>query len=178
MQRSYSQTIKAVRARESRSRQGTERRFNVPLREFLNHKYPAIYAEYTELFNLMITEHPNRRNLVTSTTFKQWLATNPKQPVSSSTTTIPQHPCSDIINQALQGAFAKETPGQNNHQNPQQTIDHLPVEQGLAENENIPVEPVEQDPAENENIPVEQDPTADEIINEMLIDADLRNMLE
>ena len=49
-----------------------------PLRVFLEHKYKTIYEEYEQLFNLMVTNHPNKRNLVSTKTFKNWLQANPK----------------------------------------------------------------------------------------------------
>ena len=167
MKRSYSQTVKAVRERDSRSRKGSERRFNVPLRKFIEHKYPTIYNEYVELFNLMVSAHPNRRNLATSSTFREWMTANPanetqgKQTATSSALVIPQYPCADIISQALQGAFAEETPGQNNDQNPCQDIEQLPP-------------PTEQDPTENN----EHLNEVDDILNEIMINEDVRNILE
>ena len=106
---SLSQTTKAVKLRNSRVSRMNERRFNTPLRAFLEHKYPTIYTEYTDLYRLMSTAHPRRKKLVSSTTFRQWKAAN-------SPTVIPPA-CGDILTQALQETFATETPGQNSTTN-------------------------------------------------------------
>ena len=105
---SLSQTTKAVKLRNSRVKRMNEKRFNTPLRAFLEHKYPAIYTEYAELYELLNTAHPQRKKLVTSSTFRRWMITNPP-------TVIPQV-CDDILTQALQETFASETPGQNSTQ--------------------------------------------------------------
>ena len=53
-----SQTTKAINQRNSRTVRRNERRFNEPLRAFLEFKYPTIYTEYTKLYQLMSTTHP------------------------------------------------------------------------------------------------------------------------
>ena len=52
--------------------------FSVPLCAFLQHKYSDIYQEYVSLYNRMTTEHPGRKKLVTSETFRRWKVDNPK----------------------------------------------------------------------------------------------------
>ena len=109
----YSQTDRAVNQRNSRVCKMNERRFNNPLRAFIEHKYPTIFNEYTELYESMRAAHPHRKNLVRTSTFKQWLST---ESTSATPSIIPQ--CGDIITQALQETFASD-----------QQIS-LPVEQG------------------------------------------------
>ena len=69
---------KALKERNFRKREKDRKRFEKPLRVFLEHKYKTIYEEYEQLFNLMVTNHPNKRNLVSTKTFKNWLQANPK----------------------------------------------------------------------------------------------------
>ena len=69
---------KALKERNFRKREKDRKRFEKPLRVFLEYKYKTIYEEYEQLFNLMVTNHPNKRNLVSTKTFKNWLQVNPK----------------------------------------------------------------------------------------------------
>ena len=179
MRRNYSQTKKAVQSRDLRSRRYSERLFNVPLRKFTEHKYPSIYNEYVELFNVMRTLHPNRRKLETSSTFMEWMNAYPpvetqgEQTATSSVTTIPQYPCTDIITQALEGAFAEETPCENNNEDLSLDVDKLlqdvfgeetPRQNPCQDIEHLPP-PVEQDPMENN----EHLNEVDNILNEIMV---------
>ena len=175
---SLSQTTKAVKLRNSRVRRMNEKRFNTPLRAFLEHKYPAIYTEYTELYELMSTAHPQRKKLVTSPTFRQWMATNPPM-------VIPKV-CDDILTQVLQETLATETPGQNSTQADQ--LFPPPAEQHSYQNKQPYVQDtlpeitnediqniLQQDsPQEDESIQVQ----INDIINELVMNEDVRNILE
>ena len=175
---SLSQTTKAVKLRNSRVSRMNERRFNTPLRAFLEHKYPTIYTEYTDLYRLMSTAHPRRKKLVSSTTFRQWKAAN-------SPTVIPPA-CGDILTQALQETFATETPGQNSTQHDQQFSppaqqdsyqnNHPHVQDTLPQITNEDIQNVlQQDsPQEDENILIQ----VDNIINELVMNEDVRDILE
>ena len=125
----------------------------------------SVTNEYNELFKLMTTVHPRRRDLATSSTFRGWMATNQPnetqgvQGPTVSPSTISRPPRTDIINQAFQGALAEEIPIQNNEQ--KQDIEHLPS-------------PAEQDtPENNQNLNV-----VDDIVDQMMMNEDLRNILE
>ena len=63
---------KAVRQRDVRITKSKERHFNMPLRHFIEHKYPDIFEEYRDLYNQMVINHPRRINLTKSITFKKW----------------------------------------------------------------------------------------------------------
>ena len=71
-----SQSERAVSERRKRAMKANERQFNNPLRLFLECKYPAVFAEYTELYNLLKENHPNRKNLTKTSTFREWKARN------------------------------------------------------------------------------------------------------
>ena len=53
------------------------RRFNGPLKVFVQRKYGKIYEEYCELFQRMLSESPTRRDLSKTIVFKQFLLDNP-----------------------------------------------------------------------------------------------------
>ena len=192
MRSGQSQTRKAIQSRELRNRRGNERLFNIPLQKFIEHKYPAIHNEYVELYNIMRTLHPNRRKLETSSTFREWKVANPpvetqgQHTVTSLPLVIPQCPCGDLINQALQGAFTEETPTQNNEQNPsldtnmllqeaigEETRRQNNVQKPIQDIEHLPP-PAEQDPNENNGNFNE----VDDIVNEMMANEDIRNTLD
>ena len=71
---------KAIKERKYRRRENDRKRFEKPLRVFLEHKYETIYQEYTQLYDLMITNHPDKRNLINTKTFKEWMQANDANP--------------------------------------------------------------------------------------------------
>ena len=60
-------------------RKSDERRFNVPLKLFIQRKYKTIYNEYKELYVRMTTEVPPKKNLCATLTFKQFLKDHPDE---------------------------------------------------------------------------------------------------
>ena len=88
MSRQVSQTSKAIKERRFRKREKERKRFEGPLRKFIEHKYNSIFQEYTELYNLMVINHPNTRNLTKTTTFRNWLNTLHQVPSDILTTVI------------------------------------------------------------------------------------------
>ena len=161
-----SQSTKAIQLRNSRIKRANERRFNKPLRVFLEHKYPDIFTEYTNLYQMMNTTHPNRKKLVSTATFRHWMATNPPAVTSQ-----------DILTKVLRETFPTETgqnistqqtgPDQNNQTKADQELPLLTnedVENGLQQ----------ASPQEDESLRVQ----IDNIINELVMDEDLRNVLD
>ena len=74
---------KAIKERNFRKRKNDRKRFEKPLRVFIEHKYKTIYEEYQQLYDLMVTNHPNKRNLVNTKTFKDWKRANEGNPKAS-----------------------------------------------------------------------------------------------
>ena len=72
-----SQTERAVYAVKRRKEDYEAKRFNSPLRIFLERKYPRILEEFTELYNFFDYVNPGRKDLTKTATFKQWMAENP-----------------------------------------------------------------------------------------------------
>ena len=66
---------KAVKERRFRQREKQRKRFESPMRKFIEVKYPNIFQEYTELYNTLNRNHPDVRNLVKTRTFRSWLNT-------------------------------------------------------------------------------------------------------
>ena len=168
--RKLSTTKKAVNERGLRSRVRSERRFNNPLKLFIQHKYNAIYEEYVQLYNVMATKHPRRRDLATSATFKEWKSAC--FPTETTATTV-QTSSPDIINQAFQEAVTEVAA----------SIEHLPSQQNHYENTDRPLSPPEQNTHQNlEHLPPPPEPNlidqADDIINELMQDGPVRNLLE
>ena len=175
--RGLSQTTKAVKLRESRVSRRNERRFNVPLREFLKHKYPAIYDEYAELFQVIITAHPQRWKLTSTPTFRRWKKNNPPAAIPPT--------CSDLLTQVLQETLG--TPDQSRpqeHENIQETpdqsrpqehenIQETPDQSRPQEHENIQETPDQSRPQEHENIRAE----IDDIINQLEADDAVRDII-
>ena len=126
----FCQSERCQGEREQRKQRAKERRFNDPLKLFIERKYPEIYAEYGELYDNMEAENPGRKNLATSPSFKRWLAANPANKPAQTTQfsaepqlLIPQvllqplplpiqgKTAADIISVALQETFDSDQPG-------------------------------------------------------------------
>ena len=59
-------------ARGWRKDQYTEKRFNKPMKEFLQLKYRDIFNEYQWFYKLLDENHPNSKDLTKTKTFKNW----------------------------------------------------------------------------------------------------------
>ena len=73
MSRQERPSSKALKERKFRQREKERKRFDGPMRKFLEYKYPNVFQEYTELYNSMNRNHPNVRNLAKTRTFKNFL---------------------------------------------------------------------------------------------------------
>ena len=151
-----SQTERAVSERRKRSMKANERQFNNPLRIFLEHKYPAVFGEYAELYNLMKERHPNRKDLTRTSTFKEWKAQNTTPAIPA---VIPQP--EDVLTRAVRETLTTDQlPGEEQQQGPQDI--------------RLPGEGQQQGP---QDIRQHIDEILDEILDEMLADEDLNNIL-
>ena len=65
-------TSGAIAARERRINEWEMKRFNVTLKEYLEVKHSSIYNEYCTFYNSLMAKHPNKRNLLATTTFRTW----------------------------------------------------------------------------------------------------------
>ena len=74
---------KAIKERKYRKRENDRKHFEKPLRAFIEHKYQTIFEEYQQLYDLMVTNHPHKRNLINTKTFKEWIRTNEGNPKTS-----------------------------------------------------------------------------------------------
>ena len=166
---------KTVRQREVRLTKSKERHFNMPLRHFIEHKYPDIFEEYRDLYNQMVINHPKRINLMKSKTFKKWLksieSTNNHTPEDLSTETTDQNLSVEAPAVVVQA---------------QETDQNLPVEapavvvQAQETDQNLPVEvPTVAVQETGEDIfPNDLEAQIDGIMNELLQDELIRGVLD
>ena len=77
--RPHSGVPKKVREATLRRQRAKERRFNEPLRVFLERKHPAVLSEFQQLYDWLDQRNPDRGNLTLMNTddFKQWQINNP-----------------------------------------------------------------------------------------------------
>ena len=76
---------KKVREANLRKQRNKDRRFNEPLKIFLERKYPKVLQEFKRLFQSIEEKNPGRENLslVNTNDFKQWMLNNPPAPCCS-----------------------------------------------------------------------------------------------
>ena len=79
---------KAARERRFLEREQQRKRFDMPLHNFLENKYPGVYQEYRELYETLNRNHPYTRNLAKTRTFKRWLESINRQPVTDILSTL------------------------------------------------------------------------------------------
>ena len=130
---------------------------------FVEYKYPAIFAEYSELFRQMREAHPRRKNLLTSSTFRKWLDENSAP--STSTVTSPATPTSP----ATSPAPSTSPPTSPAPSTPTVTSPDI-LTQAVKET-GVEMEEPQQGPQD-----IRQQ--IDDILNEMLADEDLHNTLQ
>ena len=70
-------TPKAIQEANRRKQQFKDKRFNDPMKIFLERRYPKILAEFGELYKYLDHLNPTKKNLTKSTAFKEWMAANP-----------------------------------------------------------------------------------------------------
>ena len=140
------------REKEVRKMKANERRFNEALYLYIQHKYPEIFKEYTELYKRVDDENPKRKHLATSETFKNWLLANPlNKPTNQATTssgTIPftgqllvprlalepmQTPPKDIITTAFEETIAPPNTTNPIYPQPSEWPDIVPVDEIINE---------------------------------------------
>ena len=73
------QNREEIRKRERKlaKEKSIARRFNNPLKLFVEHRYKEVYNEYCELYLRMLSEYPSKRDLCQTKVFQQFLK-NPK----------------------------------------------------------------------------------------------------
>ena len=79
---------KAIRSRIYRKKQWEQRRFEGPLREFIEIRYKVAFAEYKELYKLMDAQNPKKNDLRKCKLFKQWKIENQEESSDILTTAI------------------------------------------------------------------------------------------
>ena len=72
-------TDKAKQSRVYRKNQKEQKRFEAPLRQFIEIKYKNIFQEYVELYNRMNAQNPTKIDLRKSELFKRWKEENQKE---------------------------------------------------------------------------------------------------
>ena len=75
--RARSEIAKPVREANRRRQLFKNRRFNDPLKLFIERKHPTIFMEYVEFYKYLDQLNPTRKDLVKSSTFKDWMKSNP-----------------------------------------------------------------------------------------------------
>lgn len=78
---------RAAQQRNYRKDWSDNKRFNQPLKVFVELKYPEIFKEYETLYQRMIAEGTRKRKLTSTQTFQQWKIDNGlnKEPVNTDT---------------------------------------------------------------------------------------------
>ena len=84
MPKQRSQSERATYAVKRRKEEYEAKRFNKPLKIFLERKYPEILKEFTGFYNFVDFVNPGKKDLTRTTTFKQWLSENPAPPTTPS----------------------------------------------------------------------------------------------
>ena len=67
-----SQAARAIYIRRWREKNYKDKRFNKPLREYIELKYGDIYNEYCSFFKSLDEQHPSSKDLTKTQTYREW----------------------------------------------------------------------------------------------------------
>ena len=87
--RPHSGIPKKVREANLRRQRSKERKFNEPLRIFFERRHPNILIEFGQLYDWLDQQNPNRKSLINTDAFKQWMFHNPLPSPNFSTPPTP-----------------------------------------------------------------------------------------
>ena len=170
---------KAIKERKYRKRENDRKHFEKPLRAFIEHKYQTIFEEYQQLYDLMVTNHPHKRNLTNTKTFKEWIRTNEGNPKTS-----------DILSVAITETLGECVTGEQSDVaslESEQSVASLESEQSVASLESeqsVASLESEQFVASLESGGVPANDIADierqidQIVNELMLEGEVRDALE
>ena len=171
---------KARKSRQYRKNQRQQRRFECPLRQFVEIKYKNIYDEYVELYKRMDAKNPGKIDLRKSKIFKEWKKAN-------------EQSISDILSLAIRETIKGN--GSESEHEPEQDL----TEHSDSEHESEHSEPEQADCSEPEQVESEHDNgdtnndgviidvidegllaarQVDELVNQMELDDQLRQLLD
>ena len=143
-------SAKAKQSRLYRLQLKQQRRFEAPLRQFVETKYKMIFEEYVELYHRLNTQYPKRLDLRKTEMFKQWKLVN------NQTDT-------DILTLAIRETIENRTEQNGSEQSEDQTVDQSESEQSedqavdQSQSEQSEDETAEQSESEqSEDQPVDQ----------------------
>ena len=96
---------KAAKERRFRQKEQQRKHFEVPMRKFLQEKYPLIFEEYKGFYEALNRNHPYTRDLTKTCTYKTWVSS------------LKQQDASDILATALRQALGQEETHKNDDEN-------------------------------------------------------------
>ena len=181
MLRQPNMSNKALKERAFRKKENERKRFDKPLRQFLQLKYQNVLQEYTELYELMNTNHPKKRNLLNTKTFRDWVKSLQEQPPT------------DILTASIRETLGEQYVNQSEMPNDEIEAPNDEYEscEAVSDDQNESVNN-ENDEVKNDEVQNEPDPQidiagidiaaidrqVDQIMNELLQEEDLRAALE
>ena len=175
MMKKFSQARKAVREKILRKERQENRRFNDPLKLFIERKYKEIFKEYQELYKVIAEENPGRRDYTTSNAFRKWLDSHPERNENMNSPSKNPLLVPEIVLEPISFlSTTKETSSEQRSDVLTQTI-------GETLNEAVhttPHEEIPEEPFPNQLPQVNDFELANQIINELIADEELRNFIE
>ena len=174
MSRQANPSAKAIKERNFRKREKTRKHFEGPLRRFIEYKYRNIFEEYVQLYNIMVANHPGKRNLVKTKTFRDWMMANKESP-----------PATDILSTDIRETFGQNYIEGDEAVNPQGEDDEAVNPQGDGDEAVNPqgdgdeaVNPQsEDDEGVDPNVLAYIEGQVDAVMNEIIQDEEWRNLL-
>ena len=156
-----------------RQKERVQKHFHYPLIPFLETKYPKVYEEYIKLYNWLNEEHPQTRNLTKTLSFKTW-----KESIQSRQT-VSDNPPTTSDNDDVTETTSENTGTTSDISDVTETTttsENTATTVNVSVSENTP--PVNVSIEELADIMVNIEGQADQIINELREDADLRRIMD
>ena len=171
-----------------REKERERKRFTEPLPIFLETKYPCIYNEYKELYDRISSRHGKKRNLVKTSTFKNWKINAEYQRAESASTTTGvsdseaqgnEEEASETTSKTVQHQQLESasTTGVNEDRASQDQAVEIVMPASVDEDQATEQE-IRMDINQLADIMVNVEGQVDQIINELREDPYLRNIME
>ena len=187
-------SFKAKKSREYRKKLREQRRFEAPLRQFVEIKYKEIYQEYVVLYKQMDAENPNKIDLRKTEIFRQWKKLNEQSNIDILTLAIKEtieaeHEQTEDSEADSEHEQTEDSEADSEHEQTEDNgadSEHEQTEDNGADSEH---EQTEDSGEANNNLDIENPmwgvdegllaaQQVDQLVNQMIIDDELRAMLE
>ena len=166
-------TPQAIAARHRRNVEWETKRFNATMKEYIEIKYDAIYEEYCTFYESLASKHPDKKNLLKTSTFRDWKKATIKQSLQKdgvlSETTFPQNEQETEADEDTTSEFGDEEQGRD--EQPQDQTESVQAVGGILS------ELVNEMVSDQQLVEVDQIGEVDNIVDEIIAELEVNEAI-